>query len=311
MNPEEKEVQEDFQGWFESEMAREEDPPEETPEDTPEATPEEPEESQEEQPEETPEESESDTEPPTSEETETFTVKVGDKEESIPLDELVKGYHRQSDYTRKVQELAEERKKLEAERQELASAQQQQSESLLSVKEDMAKRAGVLPKEEIDKLYDDDPHQWAVEREKRRAFDEQFDAQKEQSLKGQETVLREQVRQCWEKIPDVVPEWKDLDAAKTEIQEVARYIAGFGIPDTQVATIAEPLIWHVARKAMLYDKVDKPTIKKKVAEAPKMVKSGPPKSDSVSQSERSKKAAARLKKTGQGFGDWLMESGNV
>lgn len=39
----------------------------------------------------------------------TFTTKVGGKDVEVTLDELLKGYQRQSDYTRKTQELAETR----------------------------------------------------------------------------------------------------------------------------------------------------------------------------------------------------------
>ena len=44
---------------------------------------------------------------------ESFTVKVDGLEEQVSLEELRDGYQRQSDYTRKTQELASERKRLE------------------------------------------------------------------------------------------------------------------------------------------------------------------------------------------------------
>ena len=44
---------------------------------------------------------------------ESYTVKVDGSEEQVSLDELRDGYQRQSDYTRKTQELASERQRLE------------------------------------------------------------------------------------------------------------------------------------------------------------------------------------------------------
>ena len=44
---------------------------------------------------------------------ESFTVKVDGGEQQVSLEELRDGYQRQSDYTRKTQELASERKRLE------------------------------------------------------------------------------------------------------------------------------------------------------------------------------------------------------
>lgn len=45
-------------------------------------------------------------------EPELYTVKVGGKEERIPLDEALSGYMRQADYTRKSQEVAQQRQEL-------------------------------------------------------------------------------------------------------------------------------------------------------------------------------------------------------
>jgi hypothetical protein len=42
--------------------------------------------------------------------TPTYRVKVGKDELDVPLDELLKGYSRTADYTRKTQEIAESRK---------------------------------------------------------------------------------------------------------------------------------------------------------------------------------------------------------
>jgi hypothetical protein len=46
----------------------------------------------------------------------TYKVKVGKDELDVPLDELLKGYSRTADYTRKTQEIAESRKMVEADR---------------------------------------------------------------------------------------------------------------------------------------------------------------------------------------------------
>ena len=43
----------------------------------------------------------------------TYAVKVDGEEQEVSLDELRDGYQRQSDYTRKTQELASERKRLQ------------------------------------------------------------------------------------------------------------------------------------------------------------------------------------------------------
>ena len=54
-------------------------------------------------------------EEPEEEQAPTYRVKVGKEEVDVPLDELLKGYSRTADYTKKTQELAENRKAVEAE----------------------------------------------------------------------------------------------------------------------------------------------------------------------------------------------------
>ena len=55
-------------------------------------------------------------------ETPKYRVKAGDEELEVDLDELVKGYSRTADYTRKTQALAEQRKAIEAEAQKVQEA---------------------------------------------------------------------------------------------------------------------------------------------------------------------------------------------
>jgi hypothetical protein len=54
--------------------------------------------------------------------TPTYKVKVGKDELDVPLDELLKGYSRTADYTRKTQEIAESRKMVEADRAKIQEA---------------------------------------------------------------------------------------------------------------------------------------------------------------------------------------------
>ena len=51
-----------------------------------------------------------------------FRVKVDNEELDVDLDELIKGYSRTSDYTKKTQNLAEQRKAVESERARIDEA---------------------------------------------------------------------------------------------------------------------------------------------------------------------------------------------
>ena len=51
-----------------------------------------------------------------------YRVKVDNEELEVDVDELIKGYSRTSDYTKKTQALAEQRKQIEAERAKVVEA---------------------------------------------------------------------------------------------------------------------------------------------------------------------------------------------
>ena len=59
-----------------------------------------------------------------SQETPTYKVKVDNEEVEVTLDELLQGYSRTKDYTKKTQALAETRKAIEAEKSKIEEAKQ-------------------------------------------------------------------------------------------------------------------------------------------------------------------------------------------
>ena len=65
-----------------------------------------------------------------------YTVKVDGAEVDVSANELIAGYQRNGDYTRKTQAVAEDRKAVEGERQQFAPAQQE----LLTMREHLAAR---------------------------------------------------------------------------------------------------------------------------------------------------------------------------
>lgn len=68
----------------------------------------------------------------------------------LPIDELKKGYFRQSDYTRKTQALAEERKQIEELKQKYQ--QKQEPEEVLQARE-FLKQENVVTKDDLENFY--------------------------------------------------------------------------------------------------------------------------------------------------------------
>jgi hypothetical protein len=85
----------------------------------------------------------------------TFTVKVDGQEVEVTQEELVNGYSRQQDYTRKTQELSQQRKTIEQQQAELAQRDAIYSQLLPKME---AQLKGELANEpDWNTLYEDDP----------------------------------------------------------------------------------------------------------------------------------------------------------
>lgn len=85
-----------------------------------------------------------------------YRVKVGSEELEVDLDELIKGYSRTSDYTKKTQTLAEQRKAIEAEKariEEAAKLRDQYAQRLGLVEQMLTQQ----PEENLAELKETDP----------------------------------------------------------------------------------------------------------------------------------------------------------
>lgn len=209
-----------------------------------------------------------------------FTVKIDGKESQVPLNELLNGYSRQQDYSRKTAELAEQRRAAEAEIQRVAQERQHYAQQLDAV-------AGVLQSQlppppdpsrlktdPIGYMQDKETHEAAVHQlrgvlaERQRA--EQLTQQQMQAAQAQS--LEAARAQLLERLPD----WKNPEVAKKEQRQVADYLRTLGYADNEIASAADPRAIEMARKAMLFDQLQasKPSVQQRVASAPKMVRPG-------------------------------------
>ena len=99
-------------------------------------------------------------------ETPRYRVKVDNEELEVDLDELIKGYSRTSDYTKKTQTLAEQRKQVEAERakiEEAAKLRETYSQRLQVIEQMLSQQ----PEEDLSALKDSDPVGYAIRSQRR------------------------------------------------------------------------------------------------------------------------------------------------
>jgi hypothetical protein len=191
-----------------------------------------------------------------------YTVKVDGEDVEVTFDELVSGYSRQADYTRKTQKLTEERKEIEAERAALKEVEQerkQYSQLLSTLKERLE---APDPEPDWDAIYEQDPGRFALIKHK---WDQQ-QAQKRESLnavKSEQERIAANQKADWERqrkaeleaeearIPDLIPEWKDQGRREKEWTAIKSWMNDTYGEDPEGVVAAGGR--DILRKAWLYD----------------------------------------------------------
>jgi hypothetical protein len=237
----------------------------------------------------------------------TYRVKVGKEEVDVPLDELLKGYSRTADYTKKTQELAENRKSVEAERQRIDEASR--------LRDQYAERLGVIEQmlsqtdkaEDLSALKENDPIGYAVrvaeqsEREKQLTAvraERQKLAQSQQAEQGErlKAHLATEAAKLREAIPELSDEVKG-EVVKRDIRDFAKSI---GFSDQELTQVYDSRAVLTLYKAMQYDKLvkGKTDATKKVSQAPRMLRPGTS-TPEARETETIKKMQQQLKKSGK------------
>jgi len=230
--------------------------------------------------------------------------------EEITIEELRSGHLRQKDYTRKTQELAENRKAMEAQYQEIERERAEYAQLLPAMAERIQQAAEQEP--DWDTLYDTDPvmaakaeRQWRKEQEGRTAQLQAVQAE-QQRMQQIATQKQEQMQQSYLEqqrhiLPDIIPEWRDSKVAATEATQIRDFLLGEGFSEQDVSGMSNATLVKLARKAMLYDRGE--TRANEVKAKPKKSRTKTLKSGSrASQPKRTsaaQEAQNRARKTGR------------
>lgn len=242
------------------------------------------------------------------EEQDVFTVRVNGEDVDVTLDEALKGYQREADYTRKTQQLAEQRKQLEAEQSEFQAVQaqtaqlrdaygqtlqqlQQQIQDGLQQEPDWDAAYERLDAKEYTRLVQD----WNARKDSLQKVQiEQARVAKEQA-KESEAMMRAHLSQQSELMLEKLPQWRDEKVRLTERDQLITYAKSLGYTDDEIANAADHraivALYHSWQLSKL--NAAKPEAKKRVRKAPKMAKAGVPRSKNEVATRRRQKLADR------------------
>lgn len=240
------------------------------------------------------------------EEPQKFRVKAAGEEREVTLDELIKSYQLGTDYTKKSQAVAEERKAVEAERQRIEEARylRDQYAERLQVIEQMLNQQ---PEgENLEALKENDPIGYAIaytDQQRRKEQLAQVQAERQRIAEQQQQERQEQLGQVIQaearKLAEALPEYADPQKGEVTRRELREFGLKLGFSEQELSGVYDSRQVLALWKAMQYDKLvsSKPGITKKVNEAPKVLKPGV--SQPRDNNEELKKLKARAKQTGR------------
>ena len=246
------------------------------------------------------------------EEPDLYAVTIDGAEHEVTFDELVKGYSRQSDYTKKTQALAELRNSFE----EAKSRYEAELPELQGLKEQYVRNLGEviegslsgLERFNIDwnALREEDQSEYLLKREEFRQAQEhiqglqhrkqQEEAQLQQQMAEQHKTF---VAKEHEKLAQNIPEWREAKT-RTELgAQIREYALSQGFVPEEIDSLVDSRSFIALMKAMKYDALSKSNMKaKKVKNKPKVVKAGKGTSKKRVAKERTEASMKRLRETG-------------
>lgn len=233
-------------------------------------------------------------------------IKVNGEELELSEDELINYAQQGVDYTKKTQQLAEQRKLVEQEAHAIIEARQ--------LRDAYAERLQALAQvlsvqdqtEDLEALKEDDPVGYAVkvaelqQQEKKMAAvraEQQRIAQEQQA--EYEMQRQQYIAQQADYLAKALPGYADPEKGEKLRGDMRKFAKSIGFSDKELSNVIDSRHVMTLYKAMLYDKLQqsKPQVTKRVSEAPKTLKSGngmkPTDTDKV------KRAKQQLRQTGR------------
>lgn len=235
-------------------------------------------------------------------------IKVNGEELELSEEELINYAQQGVDYTKKTQQLAEQRKIIEQEAHSILEARQ--------MRDAYAERLQVLSQvlsaqnqpEDLDALKENDPVGYAVKVAEMQQQEKQMNAvraeqdriaQEQQAERAQQ--MQHFVAQQADVLSKALPEYADPEKGEKLRNDMRRFAKTVGFSDGELANVIDSRHVLTLYKAMQYDKLQqaKPQVTKRVSEAPKTLKSGnglkTTSSDQIKRNKQQLRATGKVK----------------
>jgi len=231
-----------------------------------------------------------------------YTVTIDGTNFEVTQDELIQGYQRNADYTRKTQELAAEKQQSS----DFVERSKKDVEAKLARLDQLNQAASAQLQQEyaqvdFEKLYDEDPVEAARMEHKMRKKNEQLQQVQQQTQQLQMEEFNKYLEAQQKQLNVKVPEINHPERGPQFKKQMRDYLSNMGFDNKEIDSVYDHRYVMLVKDAMSYRNLQKakPQIKKKAVNAPKVVKGGVSKSKGQQEAEVKRQQLSRLKKSGK------------
>ena len=220
-----------------------------------------------------------------------YTVKVNGEEFEVTEEELLNGYSRQQDYTKKTQELSEYRKQLDeaaqlfqAEVAQTQEARQQYINALATAVETNISSLAKYENTDWERLKAEDKEEYLTKRDEYREsqanvqkLQQKFQYEQQQQSEVQQQQFNQWAQSEYQKLATILPDWGVPEKQKVIAKGLREFALSKGFNDEELGQLFDhrSILIMMQAKAWEDDKRKAKNIKtKKVKKNVKVVKSG-------------------------------------
>lgn len=245
-----------------------------------------------------------------------FTTEDGS---DVTLDELKRGYLRQSDYTKKTQDVAEGRKQVEAVADTLSSQQEVIAQNLELALNVIEPQLAAFATTNWEQLAANDAYEYA---EKRALYDQAQVRYSQIQQAAQQTVAQAQAQRGYaqqqmlaserQKLQMALPDMADPKLGRKLAGDIREYSLSLGLSQDEASNITDHRLIVALNKARLYDELSTSKLtasRKKIKKGPKkVIRSGQPQTTTEKKATSTRKTRAKLRASGDidDAVDWLL-----
>ena len=193
-----------------------------------------------------------------------YKVKVQGEEKEVTLEDLRKGYMMESDYRIKTSEVSKQKEALTAKQAEIDS-------QLADARELLDMEIEALNTPEMQQLKElEDPEYWRQFEKVQKKVDK-FNKLKAKREAERGELKKDLARKEYDALITAIPDWMDEGVRNKEVADVFGKMRDIGFSDAELTDLADHRLFVMARKALMFDKIQSQDIKSKEVKTPPKV----------------------------------------